>query len=59
VDVSGGVENENGTGKDLEKVKAFINRAKGLSSDLEESQEGGDEEEDEEEESESEEAEEN
>ena len=30
VDVSGGVENENQTGKDIEKVKAFINCAKGL-----------------------------
>jgi anthranilate synthase/indole-3-glycerol phosphate synthase/phosphoribosylanthranilate isomerase len=24
VDVSGGVENEDGTGKDLEKVRAFV-----------------------------------
>ncbi|KAF8813758.1 anthranilate synthase component II [Phlegmacium glaucopus] len=30
VDVSGGVENENGTGKDLEKVAAFIEAAKGI-----------------------------
>jgi len=30
VDVSGGVENENGTGKDLEKVAAFIDAAKGI-----------------------------
>jgi phosphoribosylanthranilate isomerase len=30
VDVSGGVENEAGTGKDMDKVKAFINNAKGL-----------------------------
>jgi anthranilate synthase/indole-3-glycerol phosphate synthase/phosphoribosylanthranilate isomerase len=43
VDVSGGVENENETGKDIEKVKAFINCAKGLnppdSSDSEEGNE--------------------
>lgn len=30
VDVSGGVENENGSGKDLEKVRAFIKNAKGV-----------------------------
>ena len=30
VDVSGGVENENGTAKDLEKVGAFIDAAKGV-----------------------------
>ncbi|EPQ54996.1 glutamine amidotransferase [Gloeophyllum trabeum ATCC 11539] len=30
VDVSGGVEREDGTGKDLEKVRAFIKAAKGL-----------------------------
>jgi len=30
VDVSGGVENADGSGKDLEKVKDFINSAKGL-----------------------------
>ncbi|PPQ62919.1 hypothetical protein CVT24_006159 [Panaeolus cyanescens] len=29
VDVSGGVENDNGTGKDIEKVKAFVAHAKG------------------------------
>ncbi|KAF8895694.1 glutamine amidotransferase [Gymnopilus junonius] len=32
VDVSGGVENEDGSGKDLEKVKAFIANAKGFAS---------------------------
>jgi len=31
VDVSGGVENEAGIGKDIEKVKSFISHAKGLS----------------------------
>jgi len=30
VDVSGGVENEDGTNKDLEKVTAFINAVKGI-----------------------------
>ncbi|KAF9471363.1 anthranilate synthase component II [Pholiota conissans] len=30
VDVSGGVENENGDGKDVEKLKAFITAAKGI-----------------------------
>jgi len=30
VDVSGGVENEDGTAKDLEKVAAFIDAAKGI-----------------------------
>ncbi|KAF9524014.1 anthranilate synthase component II [Crepidotus variabilis] len=41
VDVSGGVENADGSGKDLEKVRAFINHAKGLtpSPDSEESEE--------------------
>ncbi|KDR75252.1 hypothetical protein GALMADRAFT_211511 [Galerina marginata CBS 339.88] len=57
VDVSGGVENEDGTGKDLEKVKAFINQAKGLTSTVEEIQ--GEENGREESESESEEANEN
>jgi anthranilate synthase/indole-3-glycerol phosphate synthase/phosphoribosylanthranilate isomerase len=32
VDVSGGVENDDGSGKDIDKVKAFINNAKGLNS---------------------------
>jgi anthranilate synthase/indole-3-glycerol phosphate synthase/phosphoribosylanthranilate isomerase len=32
VDVSGGVENTAGTGKDMDKVKAFINNAKSLGS---------------------------
>jgi anthranilate synthase/indole-3-glycerol phosphate synthase/phosphoribosylanthranilate isomerase len=39
VDVSGGVENADGTGKDLDKVKTFINNAKGLVSITQESQE--------------------
>lgn len=30
VDVSGGVENEDGTGKDPEKIRAFVQAAKGL-----------------------------
>ena len=30
VDVSGGVEFEGGDGKDLEKVRAFVQAAKGL-----------------------------
>ncbi|PPQ77206.1 hypothetical protein CVT25_011052 [Psilocybe cyanescens] len=33
VDVSGGVESTDGLGKDLEKVKSFINNAKGISVD--------------------------
>lgn len=40
VDVSGGVENETGTRKDIEKVKAFIKNAKGVSAPtLDDSQE--------------------
>lgn len=38
VDVSGGVENVDGTGKDLDKVKAFIYAAKGLRAPHEESE---------------------
>ena len=33
VDVSGGVENADGTGKDMEKVKVFINNVKNLKSE--------------------------
>ena len=40
VDVSGGVENGDGTGKDIEKVKAFINNVKNLKSETLGSQEG-------------------
>ena len=38
VDVSGGVEKEAGTGKDIDKVKAFINIVKGLSPPLDDHQ---------------------
>ncbi|KAF8973162.1 anthranilate synthase component II [Flammula alnicola] len=45
VDVSGGVENDNGIGKDLKKVRAFINSVKGFPvSDSEESEEEDEEE---------------
>lgn len=44
VDVSGGVENETQTGKDIEEVKAFINCAKGLNPpDSSDSEEGSEE----------------
>ncbi|KAF8160847.1 anthranilate synthase component II [Crassisporium funariophilum] len=59
VDVSGGVENEDGSGKDLHKVRAFVANAKGLSlavgEDSEAKEGSGEEEEFEEEESEEEE----
>ncbi len=40
VDVSGGVENDNGTGKDLDKVKIFIDAVKGRKAHIEEFAEG-------------------
>ena len=41
VDVSGGVETQDGTAKDLEKVAAFIDAAKGINRDIKDQKDNG------------------